>query len=773
MPEDKQVQTVGVVAPGCVHEAAVEVGFLVKGHHPDKVAAFIVIREEALHIFCAHLFAQSTSVQGNRYRHSPVEVGDGRGEYRREGEAGDLLHLRQVFVGQAQGVVSWKAFQLVVFILISGYHLFPGTAETGQGLAGERIVGRDDPLLHQRVYRYIETGGVAAGVGDSGRGFDPLAVFAAQLRNPVRPVRIRAESCAGVDDSDTAVRGEFCGLSGGGVRQAEEDNVRLPKQVFFLLRIFSFLRIDGQYFQIIAYFQPFGYFQSGCPGLSVDKNFRFHGRLLKTHSSKGTEKNSRRAGSFRAKGLQFPGIGYNADGLGSGRLSCLRRVLLADFAQTEYRYRLLVENIKELVFELDEKGNFLYMSPNWGDYFGISPADSIGTSFVPFVHPDDVPVCMELFQRVVTTGERGESGEYRVKTADGNWRWQQASGAPVFDRDGRIISYVGVARDVTEQKTVRESLEVRTKAMEASIDGIAILDDKQRYVYVNQSHADVYGYGSAEELLGKSWRILYSDDELSRFENEIMPEFMKQGYWRGEATGLKKDGSTFPQAVSLTALSDGGLICVVRDITPLVVTRMSLQNALGEKEVMLREFQHRVKNSFHMVMNMIELRRDMQESPAADAALLEVEKRVKALADLYAMLYTADSFENVDLGEYCRTVGESLLDLSSGVRYEGEYISFAVPLNFAATIGLILIELLTNSLKYAFPAGGGVVSVCLSADNSLIRLVVSDDGIGLPEKTSTKGIGLVLVRGMVRQLRGDLVCENENGARFRMSFPAP
>jgi two-component system, cell cycle sensor histidine kinase and response regulator CckA len=117
------------------------------------------------------------------------------------------------------------------------------------------------------------------------------------------------------------------------------------------------------------------------------------------------------------------------------------------------------------------------------------------------------------------------------------------------------------------RKHAEERLQQQTGAMEAAIDGIAILNTEGEYIYLNRAYVHIYGYANAGELTGKSWRIFYDSDELQRFDREIMPEFHQKGHWQGNAVGRKADGSTFPQELSLTALDSGGLICVVRDIT--------------------------------------------------------------------------------------------------------------------------------------------------------------------------------------------------------------
>ena len=139
--------------------------------------------------------------------------------------------------------------------------------------------------------------------------------------------------------------------------------------------------------------------------------------------------------------------------------------------------------------------------------------------------------------------------------------------SPVLDDRGALQGAIVVNLDITERKEAEDKIKKQTDAMEAAIEGMALLNKDEEYTYMNQAHARIYGYENAGELIGKSWRILYDADEIQRFDAEIMPKFGQTGYWQGEALGMKKNGSKFPQEISLTALEGGGLICVVHDIT--------------------------------------------------------------------------------------------------------------------------------------------------------------------------------------------------------------
>lgn len=128
-------------------------------------------------------------------------------------------------------------------------------------------------------------------------------------------------------------------------------------------------------------------------------------------------------------------------------------------------------------------------------------------------------------------------------------------------------SYQRLRQNSVDTSTIKKELELKSTAIESSMDGMAILNRSGEFIYMNQAHAQVYGYDHPSELIGKSWQVLYDQDNLQKFGDEHMPKFHCTGKLRIEAYGKKRDGTIFPQEVSLTSLKDGGLICVIRDIS--------------------------------------------------------------------------------------------------------------------------------------------------------------------------------------------------------------
>jgi diguanylate cyclase (GGDEF)-like protein/PAS domain S-box-containing protein len=127
--------------------------------------------------------------------------------------------------------------------------------------------------------------------------------------------------------------------------------------------------------------------------------------------------------------------------------------------------------------------------------------------------------------------------------------------------------YFLIAQEFKLLKLIEETLQERLYVVEAAIDGIALLNQNGEYIYLNQSHAKIFGYENQNELLGKNWHQLYDPKEVERLESEVFPLLQQKRYWRGEASGKKKDGSQFAEEVSLTLTKDNKLICVCRDIS--------------------------------------------------------------------------------------------------------------------------------------------------------------------------------------------------------------
>ncbi|MBT9310978.1 EAL domain-containing protein [Leptothoe kymatousa] len=168
------------------------------------------------------------------------------------------------------------------------------------------------------------------------------------------------------------------------------------------------------------------------------------------------------------------------------------------------------------------------------------------------------------------------------RKADGQQIWTEINKLPLHNLNGQVIGVLGSFQDITEHQEAQATIKQQVAAIEAAIDGIGILKN-DIYIYVNQAQLDLFGYEHPDDLLGKSWRTLYSPYQIAKFEQEILPILGRDHAWQGESVATRKDGSTFPQGVSLTLMDDGLTICVCRDISDLKQAQQQIiHNALHD-----------------------------------------------------------------------------------------------------------------------------------------------------------------------------------------------
>jgi PAS domain S-box-containing protein len=331
--------------------------------------------------------------------------------------------------------------------------------------------------------------------------------------------------------------------------------------------------------------------------------------------------------------------------------------------------------------------------------------------------------------------------------------------------------------EIDEKKL--EVLEKRYRRLfESAKDGILILNaDNGRIVDVNPYLISMLGY-TKEEFLDKNiW-------DISAFKNidyskQLYKALQDKDYVRYDNLPLETiDGKLIPvEFVSNVYLVDTDRViqCNIRDITGRNNYEKSLTDSIDEKESLLREIQHRTKNSFSMITSLIYLRASVIHSEETKNILEELTLRVKSISDLYSLLHETNSYYEVQLKTYCYKVIESMLSLTKNININKDIDEITVSTKDAAAIGMILVELLSNAIKYAFPdSDNGIINVELKKIDENIILTVEDDGIGLPEGfdiAKIESLGLHIVDLMVKQLSGKINFIAGSGTKIELEFP--
>ncbi|MFP5245403.1 MAG: PAS domain S-box protein, partial [Thermoanaerobaculia bacterium] len=231
---------------------------------------------------------------------------------------------------------------------------------------------------------------------------------------------------------------------------------------------------------------------------------------------------------------------------------------------SEEKYRVIFDYAPVGIYQSTRDGRFVTANTTLARILGYESVDELLTKNLEQIYVD--PREREELIRRFEPYAYANNIELRWYRKDGSIIWVQLNAHGIRSSHGTLF-FEGFVYDITERKHTEEMLRIQSAAMTASMDGIGILNERLEFTYVNDSLARLFGYPDKAVLLGRSLCDLYEPQEQVRFITSIVPLVHQRGRWRGEATGLRSDNVNFPQEISLTAISNGGMVCVVRDIT--------------------------------------------------------------------------------------------------------------------------------------------------------------------------------------------------------------
>lgn len=399
-----------------------------------------------------------------------------------------------------------------------------------------------------------------------------------------------------------------------------------------------------------------------------------------------------------------------------------------------------------------------------------------------------------MIHKRVTSTVKPERGRVHVEIVS----------TPLKDAKGEIIGGIESVRDITDRVLLEEKLVRQVTAIETSLDGIAILDSEGNYTFLNQAHAAAYGYNDPAELLGRSWQILYAPDELDRFQAEILPELMESGKWRGEATGRRKDGTSFPQELSLALTADSGIVCVVRDISArrhaeekLKNLHLDLQKHASELKLTnseLESFSYTLSHDIRNYLARISIAAQALNENYAQVldetgsfllanineACDGMENLIQAILLLSRITKTDLSLDTVDLSGLAIEVGNDLR-----YQYPGRQVEFTVQPELTAhankdLLKVLLTNLLGNAWKYTSKTAAAKVTFGVEERAGKRVFFVRDNGAGFDMQEADKlfkpfsrlgtaldykgiGIGLATVQRIIHAFGGEVWGEGEPG----------
>jgi len=573
---------------------------------------------------------------------------------------------------------------------------------------------------------------------------------------------------------------------------------------------------------------------------------------------------------------------------------------------SEEKYRHLIENSHDIIYTMTPGGVFTFVSNAWTSLLGHPVGDVLGTTFELFVHPDDVPVCRAWMRSVIEAGRRRDCIEYRVRHADGSWRWHTSSAVPLRDESGAITGFEGIASDMTGRRQAEEAFRESERNLKTMFDAIDqslfFIEQDGTILAANKTFAERLGKTPAEcvgrsafdliphELVagrranmecvfetgepvcfdderqgryihqslypvkdeaGRTVRlVVYAIDDTDRrrvLESLRIRETLYRTLFEVSPMGLtisdehgriletnnkaesllgvssdehvmrriddsewrifRRDGTKMPpdEFASTRALAerrlvekvemgvdapdgsvrwlnvaaapvplDGyGVVIAYNDITERVVAEDRVAALLREKDLILKEAHHRIKNNMGTVSGLLSLQAAACESSACRDILEEAATRVQGMMLLYDRLYHAGGQDRLSVGEFLPPLVQQIAGIfakASRVRIEVEAEDFDMCARSLSAVGIIINELITNSVKYAFMAEDeGLIRVTAARSGSTATIVYEDNGPGLPDGVdfeNSAGFGMQLVGMLAQQAGGTIRMERGGGARF-------
>jgi PAS domain S-box-containing protein len=348
-------------------------------------------------------------------------------------------------------------------------------------------------------------------------------------------------------------------------------------------------------------------------------------------------------------------------------------------------------------------------------------------------------------------------------------------------------------RQIGERRQAEDALHASQARLAGILDiaddAIISMNDRQEIVLFNQGAERVFGYNPAD-VIGQSLDILLPTRFADIHRHHVdafarSADVARKMGGRRELSGRRADGTEFPSEASISKLilnNEVIFTVMLRDITARRQAETRLHASLREKEILLQEVHHRVKNNLQVIKSLLRLQAYTVMDPALRELFHDSQNRVQAMALVHEQLYRAHDLDHIDFATYLRELAASVLR-----SYEGRSaqitltfdIDSAVALNIdtAIPLGLILTELVSNSIKHAFRDGRtGTIAVGLRSDAEGLALSVRDDGVGIPETLdpwATGSLGLQLVGDLTQQLGGALAIERREGACFQVHIPHP
>ncbi|MBS3818850.1 PAS domain S-box protein [bacterium] len=452
--------------------------------------------------------------------------------------------------------------------------------------------------------------------------------------------------------------------------------------------------------------------------------------------------------------------------------------------ESEKKYRSLFEMSKDAIYITSKEGKIIDVNQAFLDLFGYTWDQIKNINVREHYHN---PEEREKFRREIEGKGFVKDYPVKLKQSDGSIRDCLITATVREDKTGRILGYQGMIRDVTEQKKAQQELkesEEKYKALfEYSNDAVFLLSPYGEQMRVNQKAADLLGY-TREELRGKSFKDLIVPSEYQDAEKKRKELREKKSLASYERTVRKKDGTLIPVEVNVSLICDSEgkplfIQSIVRNVSEKKKAEEKIKKSLEEKEALLKEIHHRVKNNMQIIYSLLNIHSRRVKDEESLRILRESQNRIRSMALIHEKLYKSKDLGHINFAYYVQSLITHLyhtFNLSpSRVRLKTDVEEVNLDIHTAIPCALLLNELVSNVLQHAFPEGRkGELTVQMKKEKEEnVFLMVADNGVGIPQDMDVENpdsFGLKLIQDLVTQLKGKIQFERHQGTTVKVRF---
>ncbi|WP_048190318.1 histidine kinase dimerization/phosphoacceptor domain -containing protein [Methanobacterium sp. SMA-27] len=447
--------------------------------------------------------------------------------------------------------------------------------------------------------------------------------------------------------------------------------------------------------------------------------------------------------------------------------------------ESEKNYRELVNNSMVAIYKTNLKGDILFANYAMVELFDFESIEALKTktALQIYKNPKDRK---KLIQKLQKTGRfRHQKVEMVSKCGETITILLSAH------LEDNIIS--GMMMDITEQNKAKNELLESEDFLKNIVENIPNMifiksADKLNFEMVNKAGEELMGH-SREELIGKTDYDFFPKKEADFFtqkdrevlQNKKLVDILE------ETIETKDLGQRILHTKKIPILDKEGnpqyLLGVSEDVTELKQGEIKIRKSLDEKETLLREIHHRVKNNLQIIASLLHLQESTVNDGELENILKESESRVKSMAIVYDKLYQSPNFTDINFKKYIEKLVYDILytyGIKKGtIKAQMDIEDILLNIDTAIPLGLIINELITNSVKYAFPQKKGTITIQLKSLPEKMEITIADDGIGIPEDINLENpetLGLQLVKNLVRQIDGEIELDRNHGTEFKIKF---